>query len=267
MFIFYALRFWYKIVRSQRLQSKGFARQLESTQKEYIAFDNTDNYGRPLTNLSTCLSMNVAKSEMNASCCRAPSSWRMGYPQCNRSRCEWRRRPKRRNVSARSRSIMHCSMPARSAWYFYYNWYVQLPVFVHIHVILDRLLQPHPTVTLLWATQCHGLSLSVQIDLAITSLLPNQPAASEAEHARDQCQSAAVSPPANLSFRPCLASPNILFTLLWQRTNSQYSCISPVSAIAVFRLVDNIVPSCLQIVLWPNYKCKLCQNHHICMKE
>ena len=130
MFIFYALRFWYKIVRSQRFQSKGFARELESTQKDYIAFDNTDNYGRPLTNLSICLSMNVAKSEMNASCCRAPSSWRMVYPQCNRSRYEWRRRPRRRNVSARSRSLMHCSMPARSAWYFYCNWYVPLPVFV-----------------------------------------------------------------------------------------------------------------------------------------
>ena len=39
-----------------------------------------------------------------------------------------------------------------------------------------------------------------QIDLAITSLLANHPVASESEHARDQCQSSAVTPPVNLSF-------------------------------------------------------------------
>ena len=39
-----------------------------------------------------------------------------------------------------------------------------------------------------------------RIDLAITSLMANQPVASEQEHTRDQCKSAAVNPPANLSF-------------------------------------------------------------------
>ena len=38
-----------------------------------------------------------------------------------------------------------------------------------------------------------------RVDLAINLLLANQPVASEAERARDQCQSAAVSPPVNLS--------------------------------------------------------------------
>ena len=39
-----------------------------------------------------------------------------------------------------------------------------------------------------------------RIDLAITSLLANQPVASESERARDQCQSAAVTPAVNASF-------------------------------------------------------------------
>ena len=39
-----------------------------------------------------------------------------------------------------------------------------------------------------------------QIGLAITSLLANQPAASESQRARDQCQIAAVTHPVNLSF-------------------------------------------------------------------
>ena len=39
-----------------------------------------------------------------------------------------------------------------------------------------------------------------RIDLAITSLLANQPVASESERARDQCQSAPVTPPVNPSF-------------------------------------------------------------------
>ena len=53
-----------------------------------------------------------------------------------------------------------------------------------------------------------------QIDLAITSVLANQPVASESERARDQYQSAAVTPPVNLSFCSCLASPDIYLTLL-----------------------------------------------------
>ena len=39
-----------------------------------------------------------------------------------------------------------------------------------------------------------------QIVLAITSLLANQSIALESERARDQCQSAAVTPPVNPSF-------------------------------------------------------------------
>ena len=39
-----------------------------------------------------------------------------------------------------------------------------------------------------------------RIDLAITSLLSNQPVALESERARDQCQSAAVTPPVKFSF-------------------------------------------------------------------
>ena len=39
-----------------------------------------------------------------------------------------------------------------------------------------------------------------QTDLAITSLLANQPVASESERARHQCQRAAVTLPVNLSF-------------------------------------------------------------------
>ena len=39
-----------------------------------------------------------------------------------------------------------------------------------------------------------------QIGLAITPLLANQPAASESQRARDQCQIAAVTLPVNLSF-------------------------------------------------------------------
>ena len=46
-----------------------------------------------------------------------------------------------------------------------------------------------------------------RIDLAVTSLLANQPVASESEHAHDQCQRAAVTP-------PCLASPDVELTLL-----------------------------------------------------
>ena len=38
-----------------------------------------------------------------------------------------------------------------------------------------------------------------RIDLAIIPLLANQPVTSEPECGRDQCQSAAVTPPVNLS--------------------------------------------------------------------
>ena len=39
-----------------------------------------------------------------------------------------------------------------------------------------------------------------RIDLAVTSLMANRPVASEPEHACDQCQRVAVTPPVNLEF-------------------------------------------------------------------
>ena len=48
-----------------------------------------------------------------------------------------------------------------------------------------------------------------RIDLAITSPLANWPVASESKSARDQCHSAAVTPPVNLGFRSGLASADI----------------------------------------------------------
>ena len=38
-----------------------------------------------------------------------------------------------------------------------------------------------------------------RIDLVVTSVLANRPVASESERARDQCESAVVTPPVNLS--------------------------------------------------------------------
>ena len=72
-----------------------------------------------------------------------------------------------------------------------------------------------------------------RIDLAIISLLANQPVASESE--RDQCQSAGVTPPVNLSF----SFPSRI---------SQLTVSVVVSAIATFRLVDHMVPTLFQIV-------------------
>ena len=45
--------------------------------------------------------------------------------------------------------------------------------------------------------RCHGLSLNGSTMHAMTSLLANQ---LESDRARDQCQSAAVTPAVNLSF-------------------------------------------------------------------
>ena len=45
-----------------------------------------------------------------------------------------------------------------------------------------------------------SLSEFTRIDLAITSLLANQPSASESEGARDVCHRAAVTPPVNQIF-------------------------------------------------------------------
>ena len=69
------------------------------------------------------------------------------------------------------------------------------------------------------------------IDLAVTSLLANQPIASESKRARDRCQRTAVTPQVNLSFR-----------------SRQLTVSVVVSAIFVFRLVDSILSSSLHIV-------------------
>ena len=76
---------------------------------------------------------------------------------------------------------------------------------------------------------------------AITSLMANQPVASESVRARDQCQSAVVTPSANLSF----SFPSGAYTHLIDfiaKCNS-YITVSighvVVSDIAVCRLVDN----------------------------
>ena len=63
-----------------------------------------------------------------------------------------------------------------------------------------------------------------RIDLAMTSLLDNQPVALESEPANDQCQNASVTTWINLTV----------------------SIV--VSAMAVFRLVDNFMPSRRQFV-------------------
>ena len=76
-----------------------------------------------------------------------------------------------------------------------------------------------------------------QIDLAITSQLANQPVASESESERagDQCQSAVVTRPVNLS-RSLLSRVS---RHLIETPSSKYF----VSVIAVFRLVDNLLSS------------------------
>ena len=73
------------------------------------------------------------------------------------------------------------------------------------------------------------------IDLAITSQLANQPVASESERAGDQCQSAVVTRPVNLSFSLLSRVSRHLI----ETPSSKYF----VSVIAVFRLVDNLLSS------------------------
>ena len=85
-----------------------------------------------------------------------------------------------------------------------------------------------------------------QIELAITSLLANQPVASESERGHDQCQSAAVT-------HGCRVSRHLIHFIAIDRA---LTISIVVSAIAVFRLVDNLMPSRLQIVHRPNYKLK-----------
>ena len=192
--------------------------------------------------------MNVARSEMKASCCRAPSSWRMVYPQCSRSRCEWRRRPRRRNVSVRSRSLMHCSMPAPSAWYSYCNWYVPLPVIFLVHKWCWMVWFSHTHVWRFW--ECYGFSLS-----GSTLQLPRFWPICRSHQSRNMDVIRVKVQP--YPRRPIWVSVRVshlqIFYLLY--CDRQLTVSIVVSAIAVFRLVDNLVPSCLQIVHWPSSNC------------
>ena len=88
--------------------------------------------------------------------------------------------------------------------------------------------------------RCHGLSLQ-RIDIAITSVTPllaNRSVQSETERGRDQCQSVAMTRPVNLRY-------SFLY-----RVARHLTVGIVVSAIAVFRLVDHLIPSRLQIVYW-----------------
>ena len=80
-----------------------------------------------------------------------------------------------------------------------------------------------------------------------TTLQLRQRVASESKHASDQCQCAAVSPTVNKS-----CSFLSLVSLFLPTANSQYICLR----IAIFRLVDNLMPSRLQIVHGLCYKLK-----------
>ena len=79
------------------------------------------------------------------------------------------------------------------------------------------------------------------IDPAVTSPLANQPVASESERARDQSQCAGVTPQVNLSFSfvSCVSKHLIEFIAI------ELIIGIVVSAIAVFRMVDNILSSSL----------------------
>ena len=70
-----------------------------------------------------------------------------------------------------------------------------------------------------------------RINLSMTSLLANQPVASDPECARDLCRSAAVT---------MSVIVNLSFSFL-----SRVSIV--VSGIAIFRMVDNLIPGRLQI--------------------
>ena len=83
-----------------------------------------------------------------------------------------------------------------------------------------------------------------RIDLAFTSLLANHLVASESEPAHDQCQSAPGTPLVNLScsFLSHVSRHLLDFIAIW---TANVSIV--VSAIAVFRLVDNLMPSHLRL--------------------
>ena len=91
-----------------------------------------------------------------------------------------------------------------------------------------------------------------QIDLAITSPLANQPVASYSECAfmHYQCRSAAMTPQVNLNFVFQSRVSRYLIDFFATETVGIV-----VSAISIFRMVDNLMPSCLQNVhrYWTMY--------------
>ena len=99
--------------------------------------------------------------------------------------------------------------------------------------------------------RCHELSLQ-RIELAIASVsspLANQLVASESQSAHDHGQSAVVTLQVNLTFSFLSRFSIISFP---QIASSPDSCLRHI--IAVFRLVDNVLSSSLQIVHLPKYK-------------
>ena len=80
------------------------------------------------------------------------------------------------------------------------------------------------------------------IALSITSLLANHPVVSELACARNQCQSAAMTSPVNLSFFLSSISRH------WLYCYRQLAVSIVVSAIVFLVLVDNLMPCHLQIV-------------------
>ena len=108
--------------------------------------------------------------------------------------------------------------------------------------------------------RCHKLSLQ-RIELAITSvssLLANQLTAPESQRARDHGQSAVVTPQVKRSFAflSRFSRHLIDFIPIYIHIQLAVQAVTVVSAmyIVVFRLVDNLLSSSLQIVHWPNYK-------------
>ena len=102
-----------------------------------------------------------------------------------------------------------------------------------------------------------GVTVWVCTDRPCNFLATGRSAAVASESASDQCQSAAVTPPVNLSFFVPVSRLQTFNSLDCCR---QLPVGMVVSAIAVFRQVDNPTPSRLQIVYWPNYKLKLFAN-------
>ena len=85
------------------------------------------------------------------------------------------------------------------------------------------------------------------IDLAMTSLLANQPVASESERAHDKCHSAAVTPPVNWSFS-FLSRVSIDFIAIVSIVISAIAIIRQVDKQTVFRLFTDLITNsnCLQ---------------------